>query len=118
MLCSRLIRFSAVVQQNAYDARRVARTSGRLVRTIWATRLVLQRVAIDRELVRVRITAEDCPRISREFLEEARRSLDDRWFRQEYLCMFEATSDAVFLVSLWLHCTIGAQIGVDLVTNP
>ena len=45
---------------------------------------------------RVKITAEDCPRISKEFLAEERRALGERWFRQEYLCQFEATNDAVF----------------------
>ncbi|WP_020473436.1 terminase large subunit domain-containing protein [Zavarzinella formosa] len=45
---------------------------------------------------RVRITAPECPRISPEFLAEERRSLGERWYRQEYLCSFEATVDAVF----------------------
>jgi Terminase large subunit, T4likevirus-type, N-terminal len=45
---------------------------------------------------RVRITAHDCPRIPGEFLEEERRSMGDRWFRQEYECSFEAAADAVF----------------------
>jgi hypothetical protein len=46
---------------------------------------------------RVRITAEQCPRISPEFLAEERQSLGDRWFRQEYGCSFEDVVDAVFL---------------------
>jgi hypothetical protein len=45
---------------------------------------------------RVRITAEECPRIPREFLADERRSLGERWYRQEYLCSFEETIDAVF----------------------
>ena len=45
---------------------------------------------------RVQITAEQCPRIGKDFLEEERLSLGDRWFRQEYLCAFEETIDAVF----------------------
>lgn len=45
---------------------------------------------------RVRITADDCPRISREFLKEEEMSLGDRWFRQEYGCSFEEMVDAVF----------------------
>jgi hypothetical protein len=45
---------------------------------------------------RVRITADRCPRITREFLEEERVALGDRWFRQEYFCSFEDTIDAVF----------------------
>jgi hypothetical protein len=45
---------------------------------------------------RLRITAEDCPRISREFLAEERRALGERWYRQEYQCSFEDVIDAVF----------------------
>jgi terminase large subunit-like protein len=48
------------------------------------------------EWQRVRITAEQCRRISQAFLAEERRSLGDRWYRQEYLCSFEDTIDAVF----------------------
>jgi hypothetical protein len=45
---------------------------------------------------RVRVTAEECPRIPKEFLAEERRSIGDRWFRQEYCCDFVETVDAVF----------------------
>jgi len=45
---------------------------------------------------RVEITAYDCPRITPEFLAEEERALGPRWFRQEYLCSFEDSSDAVF----------------------
>jgi hypothetical protein len=45
---------------------------------------------------RVKITAEQCSRISPEFLAEERRALGERWYRQEYLCSFEDTIDAVF----------------------
>lgn len=45
---------------------------------------------------RVRVTAEDCPRIPKEFLAEERRVLGERWYRQEYLTSFEDTIDAVF----------------------
>lgn len=37
---------------------------------------------------RYTITAEQCPRISPEFLAEERRSLGEWWFRQEYMCEF------------------------------
>lgn len=50
----------------------------------------------DTDWKRVRITAEECPRISKEFLDEERRALGERWYRQEYLCSFESTTDAVF----------------------
>jgi hypothetical protein len=45
---------------------------------------------------RVRVTAEQCPRISKEFLEEERRALGERWYRQEYLTDFAECIDAVF----------------------
>jgi hypothetical protein len=45
---------------------------------------------------RVRLTAPEVSRISPEFLAEERQTLGDRWYRQEYLCSFEDTVDAVF----------------------
>lgn len=37
---------------------------------------------------RYTITAEQCPRISPEFLAEEKRALGEWWFRQEYFCEF------------------------------
>ena len=37
---------------------------------------------------RYRVPAEDCPRISEEFLEEERRTMGEWWFAQEYGCDF------------------------------
>ena len=37
---------------------------------------------------RISVKATDCPRIGKPFLDEQRRSMGDRWFRQEYLCEF------------------------------
>ena len=48
------------------------------------------------EWERVRVTADECPRITPEFLAAERRTLGERWYRQEYLCSFEDTIDAVF----------------------
>jgi hypothetical protein len=45
---------------------------------------------------RYEVKAEDCPRISEEFLEEERASLPRRVFDQEYNCVFTETDDAVF----------------------
>jgi hypothetical protein len=45
---------------------------------------------------RVCITADQCPRITREFLAEEEREIGPRWFRQEYQCSFEDIVDAVF----------------------
>jgi hypothetical protein len=43
-----------------------------------------------------RIPASECPRIPASFLDEERRSLPRRVFRQEYECSFEETDDQVF----------------------
>jgi hypothetical protein len=45
---------------------------------------------------RTRITAQECPRISRGWLENERRTIPDFWFKQEFLCEFVETIDSVF----------------------
>jgi len=45
---------------------------------------------------RVQITAEQCPRISKEFLAEEKRSLPTAWYRQEYFCEFAESEGSVF----------------------
>jgi len=45
---------------------------------------------------RYEVPATMCPRISADFLEEERRSLPDRVFRQEYMCSFEEVEGQVF----------------------
>jgi Terminase large subunit, T4likevirus-type, N-terminal len=45
---------------------------------------------------RIRVTADQCPRITAEFLAEEQRTLGERWYRQEYLCSFEDNANAVF----------------------
>jgi len=45
---------------------------------------------------RVKVTAEQCPRIAPQFLAEERRALGERWFNQEYRCEFSECLDAVF----------------------
>jgi hypothetical protein len=45
---------------------------------------------------RVRATAAECQRIAPEFLEEERRAMGDRWFRQEYCCEFNDVESGVF----------------------
>jgi len=45
---------------------------------------------------KIRIKADECPRISPEFLEEEKRSLGEWWFKQEYMCEFVETIDQVF----------------------
>jgi hypothetical protein len=45
---------------------------------------------------RVRATAAECSRIAPKFLEEERRAMGDRWFRQEYGCEFSDSGSQVF----------------------
>jgi len=48
------------------------------------------------EWLKIKLPAPECPRISKEFLEEERRVLGRAWFSQEYLCEFEESETAVF----------------------
>jgi hypothetical protein len=48
------------------------------------------------EWERVQIAADQCSRISSQFLAEEKRALGDRFFRQEYQTSFEDVVDAVF----------------------
>ena len=43
-----------------------------------------------------RVTAEQCPRITQEFLEEERAQIGNRWWQQEYACQFMDSIDSVF----------------------
>ena len=46
--------------------------------------------------LRVQTTAEECPRITAEFLAEEREHLGEWWFAQEYECRFMAAQTAAF----------------------
>jgi len=50
----------------------------------------------DRDWLRVKVTAPECDRIPAEFLQEERRAVADRWFRQEYLCEFVDLEEVLF----------------------
>jgi hypothetical protein len=45
---------------------------------------------------KVKIRADQCPRISPSFLKEERAALGEWWYRQEYLCEFNENTDAYF----------------------
>ncbi|MEI7826311.1 MAG: phage terminase large subunit [Euryarchaeota archaeon] len=45
---------------------------------------------------RVKVTAKQCPRISKDFLEQERRAVGEWWFAQEYCCEFMQDHDALF----------------------
>jgi hypothetical protein len=50
----------------------------------------------DAEWERTRVTAHECARIERGFLEQERKAMGERWFRQEYLCEFVDEVSGVF----------------------
>ena len=52
---------------------------------------------------RVKVTAPECPRIPPGWLEEERRSLPERVFRQEYMCSFEDIDSQAFPTDLVLQ---------------
>jgi hypothetical protein len=52
---------------------------------------------------RYQVKASACPRISEAFLEEERKSLPARIYRQEYECSFEDVEDQVFAYELVEH---------------
>ncbi len=56
---------------------------------------------------RLSVTADQCPRISQEFLEEQRNDLGDLMYRQEYLCEFVDDDTQV----------IGSEIIADLFSD-
>ena len=58
---------------------------------------------------RYEVPANQCPRISEEFLEEERHSHPRRVFRQEYECSFEETDDQVFS-----HADVEAAISSEV----
>ena len=56
---------------------------------------------------RVKITADECPRISKEFLDAERKSLGEWWFRQEYMSEFVENEENVFSHDLVMEAIDG-----------
>ena len=50
----------------------------------------------DGEWAKVQVLAQDCERISKEFLELERRELGELLYRQEYLCEFIQDGESLF----------------------
>ena len=48
------------------------------------------------EWQRISVRADQCPRIGAAFLAEQRKSLGERWFRQEFCCSFEDVIGCLF----------------------
>jgi Terminase large subunit, T4likevirus-type, N-terminal len=45
---------------------------------------------------RVKVTADECPRISKDWLEKERKRIGDWWYSQEYQCIFVDSLEACF----------------------
>jgi hypothetical protein len=54
------------------------------------------RAGADEEWRRYEITADQCPRITKQFLEQERRSMSEAAFMQEYFCEFREKEGSVF----------------------
>ncbi|MBY0508668.1 MAG: terminase family protein [Rhodospirillaceae bacterium] len=54
----------------------------------------------DRTWSRTRITADQCPRISPDWLADERRHIGELQFRQEYMCEFVDTDEQVFSTAI------------------
>jgi hypothetical protein len=65
------------------------------------------------EWERVAGPADECPRISSEFLEEEKRKLGRAWFEQEYLCTFNDAGGELFGADLVDGC-LGEQEPIQL----
>jgi Terminase large subunit, T4likevirus-type, N-terminal len=61
------------------------------------------------EWVRFSVTADQCPRITAEFLESERRTLGERWYKQEYMCSFEENLDQYFATDAVLNAFSSAE---------
>ena len=60
---------------------------------------------------RIRVTADECSRIRKDFLEEERATMGERWFRQEYLCEFTDVNSGVFDADLVARA-VSNEVGV------
>jgi len=96
-----LVDEAARVSDDLYRAVRpmLAVSAGRmwLMSTPWGKRgFFYEAWSQAKEWERVHVTGYDCPRIPREFLEEEKSAMGERWFRQEYLCEFVDVESGVF----------------------
>ena len=58
----------------------------------------------DADWTRITATAEECPRISKKFLDKERSKVSEAWFRQEYMCEFTLEAGALFDEALIRGC--------------
>jgi hypothetical protein len=63
---------------------------------------------------RVKVTADQCPRITKEFLAAELKAMGQRYFNQEYGCSFEAVVDAYFDGDSIRAALVDAEATLDL----
>ena len=56
--------------------------------------------------LRVKVTAEQCPRITPEFLAEERAHLGPYWHEQEYECIFQESQTSAFTIDMLRAATL------------
>jgi len=66
------------------------------------------------EWEKITVTAEQCPRISAEFLEREREQIGDFYFRQEYLCEFLEPEGSLFTLEQIEACFTNEFDGWDI----
>src|SRR5579883_1510143 len=71
----------------------------------------------DRKWKRVKITYQQCPRITEEFVAEERKAMGDAWVQQEYECLFTALEGLVYpefsktYTDFWTPPSLGKPCG-------
>jgi hypothetical protein len=66
------------------------------------------------EWEKITVTADQCPRISAEFLEKERTQIGDFYFRQEYLCEFLEPEGSLFTLEQINNCFTDDFDGWDI----
>jgi len=71
------------------------------------------------EFRKIKITADQCPRISAEFLEQERKALGEYWFAQEYMCEFHQAATSLFRFDVVQESVKDFdELDLDLVDEP
>jgi hypothetical protein len=58
----------------------------------------------DTDWYKVKITADDCPRITEEFIEREMEEVGEWWVKQEYFCEFVDTEEQLITYDLFKSC--------------
>jgi len=71
------------------------------------------------EFEKIKVTADQNPRISPEFLEQERKALGQYWYEQEYFCEFHQSEASLFRYDVIQRalCADIEELGIDLDVN-